>query len=124
MSGDKKQYLSDGSKYWGQNREQVQKIRKVLGIDATIRYDLGFFAGSMFWFNPKALEPLGQIGFGLRNKFKFDAEEGQRDGTLAHSIERVFADICVARGYIVSDVKNPNSPLDHASTSSNSIIVQ
>jgi lipopolysaccharide biosynthesis protein len=124
ISGDKTQFLSDGRKYWGENRSQVEKIRQVLGIDKVLHYDLGFFAGSMFWFNPKALKTLRKIGFGIFGRFAFDVEAGQRDGTLAHSIERVFADICVSSGYLVSDVNSPSKPLDRSATISNSIIVE
>jgi rhamnosyltransferase len=124
LSGDETQFLSNGNKYWGKNKGQVEQIRQFLGIDQVIDYDLGFFAGSMFWFNPKALKPLGKIRVGIFGRFAFDVESGQRDGTLAHSIERVFADICVSSGYLVSDVNSPSKPLDRSATISNSIIVE
>lgn len=124
ISGDKTQFLSDGTKYWGENRSQVEQIRQVLGIDKALDYDLGFFAGSMFWFNPKAFKPLGKIRVGVFGRFAFDVESGQRDGTLAHSIERIFADICISGGYSVSDVRSPSKSINRAATFSNSIIVQ
>jgi FMN phosphatase YigB (HAD superfamily) len=44
--------------------------------------------GSMFWARGKALLPLFQAGISIQD---FPEEKGQKDGTLAHVIERLFA---------------------------------
>lgn len=53
-------------------------------LDNPARY--GFFAGTMFWARLDAIEPLLRF-----RAFDFEPEFGQRDGTLAHALERVFS---------------------------------
>jgi lipopolysaccharide biosynthesis protein len=62
----------------------------------------GFFAGSMFWFRPKAIELLNQIP---ESQLCFRAEDGSFDGTLAHAIERIFCPISTAHGYEISTIE-------------------
>jgi lipopolysaccharide biosynthesis protein len=66
----------------------------------------------MFWFNPKALRPLERLDTGVFGAFQFEEEAGQRDGTLAHSIERIFVDVALSCGYSVSDFKKPGEVLN------------
>jgi rhamnosyltransferase len=94
-------YLSD-EQFWGANRETVKCI--LIGADALNgREDpkLGFFAGSMFWFNPRALKALQSLPEGI---IQFEAENGMQDGTIAHALERVFCPIARAAGYLTTSV--------------------
>jgi len=45
--------------------------------------DWGFFAGTFFWARPDLLERVARVA-------DFGGENGERDGTLAHAIERLF----------------------------------
>jgi len=57
--------------------------------------DFTFPSGSMFWFKPVVFKQLYRnIDY---NEFK--TENGQLDGTMAHSIERIFGLLCHANGY-------------------------
>jgi len=60
----------------------------------------GYFAGSMFWCRPKALDPL--LGLDLKLS-DFEEESGQLDGTLAHVVERLFTLSVIKAGYEVRD---------------------
>ena len=55
-----------------------------------------FFAGTMFWFRPAALQPLARMGL---QPSDFASEMGQTDGTLAHAIERFLAPVVDQAGY-------------------------
>ncbi|MHB1530763.1 rhamnan synthesis F family protein [Acidithiobacillus sp.] len=72
----------------------------------------GYFAGSMFWCRPAALAPLLMLE--LRGE-DFEKEVGQVDGTLAHTIERLFTVSCEKSGLSVEDssgavLLTPTSP--------------
>ena len=55
-----------------------------------------FFAGTMFWFRPAALQPLARLGLQPKH---FAPEMGQTDGTLAHAIERFLAPVAEHAGF-------------------------
>jgi GT2 family glycosyltransferase/2-polyprenyl-3-methyl-5-hydroxy-6-metoxy-1,4-benzoquinol methylase len=60
----------------------------------------GYFAGSMFWCRPQALDPL--LALDLKEQ-DFEEEAGQTDGTLAHVVERLFALSAEKAGFQISD---------------------
>lgn len=53
-------------------------------------------AGSFFWARTEAILPLLSCSFSL---IDFPEEAGQKDGTLAHALERSFSRIANMRGY-------------------------
>jgi len=60
----------------------------------------GYFAGSMFWCRPQALDPLLALNLQTTD---FDDESGQTDGTLAHAVERLFTLSAERAGFEVAD---------------------
>jgi hypothetical protein len=88
-------YLSH-PKFWGANRAHVRAIRHAIGNADIESEELGFFAGSMFWFKPEALCDIHQLPESL---LSFDPEAGQQDGTLAHAFERVVTELAIHAGH-------------------------
>jgi hypothetical protein len=81
---------------WGHNYPNAKKLAQRLHFN--IRKDgyLDFPTGSMFWARSKALQPLLKVDLQSED---FPQEKGQTDGTLAHSIERLYFFICEQAGY-------------------------
>ncbi|WP_295936725.1 rhamnan synthesis F family protein [uncultured Xanthomonas sp.] len=97
------------SRFWGGNEERLRVLAaETLIDDARIR--LGFFAGTMFWFRPVALDALKARNIALS---EFDPEAGQLDATLAHVIERLFVLWIEQSGYFASTTRCPGVPLRH-----------
>jgi lipopolysaccharide biosynthesis protein len=86
--------------YWTANRQRVAQLAEAMSAGTTAR--LGFFEGSMFWFRPKALEPLRKLSLSAED---FEPEEGQVDGALHHAIERCFTIAAWSAGYDVRDLQ-------------------
>jgi len=76
---------------------------------------LEFFAGTMFWFWPAALENLPEI---VRPE-SWEKERGQLDGTLAHAVERILVDVARANGFAIGSSDAPYRELPDATTASN-----
>lgn len=64
-----------------------------------------FPAGSMFWAKSKALSTLFNSNITIND---FPKENGQNDGTLAHTIERLFALSCQQNGFLPVIIKDSN----------------
>jgi len=73
------------------NRQIMSALMPRLGIQ---EWPANFVAGSMFWFRPQAMTDLLLI-----DSAEFEPESGQLDGTLAHSIERLFASVAKKAGF-------------------------
>jgi predicted HAD superfamily hydrolase len=86
--------------YWGATWLGNKGLAKRMHERMNIRFDpdeyLEFPAGSMFWARTLSLAPLFQLGLTYDD---FPIEDGQHDGTLQHTIERIFTIIVHSQGY-------------------------
>lgn len=82
--------------YWGENRANVDYLCRRAGMPMSDAGDDHFVAGSMFWVRPAALRLLLDAHLDLLD---FEAEAAQRDGTLAHAVERTFSLSATAGGF-------------------------
>lgn len=93
-------YFLTSHEFWGANRARLAAILKSCNVQyESGEPELAFFAGTMFWFAPKALATLHTA---TGETVEFDSENGKQDGTLAHAWERAFCLIARNAGYIVS----------------------
>ncbi|MFO3797933.1 MAG: rhamnan synthesis F family protein, partial [Anaerolineales bacterium] len=80
---------------WLANRELGRMWAARLGLGEIPRGYFDYPLGSMFWARSDALAPLFKAGFAWDD---FPEEAGQTDGTLAHTIERLFVLSSLSRG--------------------------
>lgn len=108
--------------YWGANRTTVHKLVQSLTVTPLKEEDvpLRFFAGTMFWFSPKALATLHDIPEPLLN---FEPENGKQDGTLAHALERLFGILPQLGGYNVTSLALAGRDLNEIATHGNTVPV-
>lgn len=99
MAGSLRFFLSS-PRFWGANRERLAGLMAGLGArpehSPASEPELAFYAGSMFWFRPAALSALARLP---EPALRFEPEDGQQDGTLAHACERAFALAARHAGY-------------------------
>ncbi|MBU0555659.1 MAG: glycoside hydrolase family 99-like domain-containing protein [Alphaproteobacteria bacterium] len=81
---------------WGANFAKSQQLAKKFGLTLDPSDLCAFPAGSFFLARNEALAPFFEAAFSIDD---FDEEAGQKDGTLAHSIERMVAIIAEKRGF-------------------------
>ena len=88
-----------GDSYWHRNEHRCRELLTRMGCDGDSA-ELSFLEGSMFWFRPRALDPLRQLALSAAD---FEPEIGQIDGTLHHAIERLFCHAAVLANYSIVD---------------------
>ncbi len=94
------QYFLTNPRFWGSNRANVRGMLRAVGaLPSGAEPDMAFFAGSMFWFSPRALVGLCRLPAELLD---FPAETGLQDGTTAHAVERMFALLARHAGFKVT----------------------
>lgn len=79
-------FYSDGRRMMYGNYENIKEVTKAIGIEYDESRDWGFFAGTMFWFQPKIFESLSKAYL----SFQFEKETGRLDGGIEHALERIF----------------------------------
>ncbi len=98
-------------RYWGvgaaaeRNRRRVAALAGRAGLpppwnEADDGFE--FVAGSMFWFRPQALAGLAALAV---EPGEFEPEAGQRDGTLAHALERFVGFAVAAAGFRIAETR-------------------
>ncbi|RZS77688.1 lipopolysaccharide biosynthesis protein [Phyllobacterium myrsinacearum] len=92
--------------YWGANKERVSSLMEKAGNPSNNSGDLGFFAGTMFWIRSQCAKQIQQIV----DHDAFENEDGQRDGTYGHALERAIPMILSKKGWELREVSN-SSPL-------------
>jgi lipopolysaccharide biosynthesis protein len=107
--------------FWGGNRASVHRLLSAMGIKQKIDdIPLGFFGGSMFWFAPKAIKLLHDIPEDL---LIFEDEGGQRDGTLAHAIERIFSNVATHSKFASTSIKLAGENIHEIASITNTVPV-
>lgn len=106
--GPKAHFISC-SIYPDANMKRLLDIAERLCPGASQR-DWNFFAGSMFWFRPAAMLPLLKLGIKLTD---FEEESGQKEGTLAHTIERLLPLSTEAAGLRVQAIEDGQQAETH-----------
>jgi hypothetical protein len=82
---------------WAKNQRSVYQWSRRLRL-GQISGQETFFAGTMFWFTPRALDALRMLDLGLRD---FPIEMAQTEGTPAHALERLLAIVPRRAGFQV-----------------------
>ncbi|WP_177166617.1 rhamnan synthesis F family protein [Nitrosomonas sp. Nm51] len=92
---------------WLSNKALGYRLCRKLGVAPIPSGYFDFPAGSMFWAQSKAIQPLFNAGFNIED---FPEEAGQNDATLAHSIERLFALTARQSGFNTCILQDRQSP--------------
>ncbi len=92
---------------WLANRELGRMGAARLGIGEIPRGYFDYPVGSMFWARSDALAPLFKAGITWDD---FPEEAGQTDGTLAHTIERLFVLCSVSRNMPAAIIRDEQHP--------------
>lgn len=72
---------------WSGNYPITKDVARRMGVLLEEQHALDFPSGSMFWARTQALRPI--IGMNIKPE-EFEVEDGQKDETIAHAIERLF----------------------------------
>lgn len=89
---------------WGGNFARAAALAQRMGFSLDEHAPLDFPSGSMFWARTKALQPLLDLHLKTED---FEEEDGRKDGTLAHAIERLYFYACEHAGYDWLKVARP-----------------
>lgn len=76
-------------------------LKRLKRQDLVGTYSFSFPAGSMYWFRLDALAGFEEV---MLEEDPFEYELGQRDGTLAHAIERLVALYVEQSGYSMKEI--------------------
>jgi glycosyltransferase involved in cell wall biosynthesis len=85
--------------FWSNNAARVTELARSVGI-STDKLDFSYVAGTMFWFRPEAFQLILKANIDFQ---EFASEQGQKDATLAHALERFFGLATVYSGYKIAE---------------------
>lgn len=95
--------------YYGSNAAIVRQLGIQAGLKDEQLRDMNFVAGSMFYARKECLQTI--LDLQLSSK-QFEPETGQKDGTLAHAVERAFILGLLTSGLQLADTDyNSRNPL-------------
>jgi lipopolysaccharide biosynthesis protein len=81
--------------FLGDNQDLINELADRLDLGYSGEY-FNYIAGSMFWFKPSAIAPILRLDL---KDTDFPEESGQKDGTLAHALERIISLLAMKQGY-------------------------
>ncbi len=105
--------------HWAGNEKVLAELLPRVGISPDVK-DRSFPGGSIFWIRPFVLRALLGAGISLND---FEPEPLQRDGALAHAVERMFGLICEDAGMRVVEHGGLTEPVHHHSHRSSRVYV-
>lgn len=94
-------------KGWDKNFDTAQKLTKQLNLNIPFSEEcppIGPF-GSMFWFRPESISQIFDYGWNYED---FPAEPMAIDGTISHSIERIYPYVAQHNGFYSAYVMTDN----------------
>jgi lipopolysaccharide biosynthesis protein len=91
------------SMYYGGNSQRVLDLSMRMGLKKENLEDLHFVAGTMFAARKEAILPVLDLGL---TELDFEPEGQQLDGTMAHSVERIFAAALLKSGLKLADTSS------------------
>lgn len=94
----------------GGNVKILLSLLQKMDVQISPEEAIDFPVGSMFWARSAALQPLLDLRLGFAD-FN-DTDPRQRDGTLAHAIERAFLFSCCKAGYVWGRISPAGSCAD------------
>jgi lipopolysaccharide biosynthesis protein len=100
-------HLVSMTTYLGSNRNRIKWYAERMGLSMDEVLEIPFVAGNMFFARVSSVFPLLCLGM---DDMDFEPEKGQVDGTLAHSIERLFSISTVAAGMKIVDTYYVDDP--------------
>lgn len=98
---------------WGSDFDIAKKIAHQAGIDVYLNGRIDYPSGSMFWGRTAAVRPILNV---ISDVSQFEEELNQKDGTLAHAIERLYFFSCEKAGFKWIKVFDPATALIHQRT--------
>lgn len=78
-------FLIDSPRYWYDNYYLTKNLLTKYNIDINA-HEFILAAGCIYWLSEAVVQKLSQIFY---DAYDFELEDGQKDGTMAHAIERV-----------------------------------
>ncbi|MDZ7627827.1 MAG: rhamnan synthesis F family protein [Parvularculaceae bacterium] len=94
----------------GANARSLEALMLRLGLDPATAFsaEAGFAAGSMYYARPTVFGRMLDSGLDTAD---FEPENGARDGTLAHAVERLTGVLTAQAGLRAAPVEDPSAPL-------------